>query len=86
MDGFGRLDGPTEITYNGNGEITDEQWYWRGKRSFSPDACRKAVLPNLTDKEFYELCTHKEYVVRQLAAHNPNCPQEFKVVVDIVDD
>ena len=48
--------------------------------------CEKAILPNLTDEEFYQLCTHEDYVVRQLAAHNPNCPKEWAALVAIMDN
>ena len=75
-----RIDGPA-ITYaDGDGE-----WWVNGVVTNFSHLCERAVLPDLTDEEFYELCTHEDYVVRQLAAHNPHCPAEWRTLVDIMD-
>ena len=63
-----------------------KEWWVSGVGTQHPDLCEKAVLPDLTDEEFYELCSHEDYVVRQLAANNLHCPAEWRTVVVIMDD
>ena len=60
-------------------------WFVEGERTTAPQACEKAIRPDLTREEFYELCTHEDYVVKQLAAHNPKCPAEWRTLVEIMD-
>ena len=78
-DKLHRTDGPSI-------EHPDGTTYWDvdGIRTKNPALCKKAILPDLTDEEFYKLCTHKDYVVRQLAAHNPHCPEEWRILVEIM--
>ena len=65
-------------------EWADEtkRWWVNNQTTNHPDLCEKATLPNLTDEEFHELCTHEDYVVRQLAAHNPHCPPRIVKLAD----
>ena len=60
------------------------EWWVNGIQTEHPSLCEKAILLNLTDEEFYQLCSHEDYVVRQLAANNPECPVEWRVFVDIM--
>ena len=41
--------------------------------------------PHLTDEEFYELCAYKDYAVGQLVAHNPERPEGWRTLVEIMD-
>ena len=81
---FHRPDGPADVTYNGSGEIIDEQWYWQDQKSFKVDECRKAASPNTAVDELIELCQHDDPGVRSFAAYNPNCPDEWKTYVEIM--
>ena len=76
-----REDGPAVEYANGHRE-----WWVSGIQTEHPGLCEEAILPDLTSEEFYELCTHEDYVVRQLAANNPHCPVEWRVLVDIMDE
>ena len=75
-----RLDGPAEEWLDGT-----KLWWVNGVQAENPEVCEKAISSYLTDEEFYKLCTHEDYVVRQLAAHNPKCPAEWRTLVDIMD-
>lgn len=75
-----RLDGPAIESPNGN------SWWVNNIESERPDLCEKAVQLNLTDEEFYQLCSHEDYVVRQIAANNPNCPDEWRTLACLKDN
>lgn len=91
------VDGGVEWWFNGSPHRFDglavdlvgglQLWCVHGVTSgASASVCEKAVSHGLTDVEFYELCTHEDYVVRQLAAHNPKCPVEGKVLVELLNN
>ena len=73
-------DGPAIEWANGTRE-----WWVDDVETKHPNLCERAVLHDLTDEEFYELCTHEDYVVRQLAMNNPYCPVEWRVLVNLMD-
>ena len=75
-----RLDGPAIEWPDGIRE-----WFVDDVETEFPNLCEKAISPDLTDEEFYELCSHEDYVVRQIAAHNPKCPEEWRILVEIID-
>ena len=87
------LEGPAQILIQSLGWVNEqagrilqhEYWWAKGYQSFTPSLCEEASRGGLTDEKFYELCTHKDYVVRQVAANNPTCPPEWQTMVRVLD-
>ena len=75
-----RLNGPAREYADGDGE-----WWVNNVITKDPRLCDKAARFSLTDEEFQMLCSHEDYVVRQIAAHNPHCPTEWRTLVALTD-
>ena len=82
-----RADGPaatiTITNPEGHRKHVIHQWYWKGEKTFTPELCAQATNPHTTTSELINLCDHEDVVVRNLAAANPNCPAEGKVLCEL---
>ena len=76
-----RLDGPAAVLAS-----LERYWWVNGRKTQHPGLCKKIILGNLSEEELYELCTHKDYVVRHIAGNHLKCPPEGQVLVVLADD
>ena len=64
----------------------DGNWWVEGQLSMQNFLCKKATSQFTTENELFQLCQNDDFVVRQLAAANPNSPKEWAVVAELYSD